>query len=149
MTTDKTSIPLFTKIRNNKKLSWVIKFTQAFVIALILILVFLDIILYSKDEETISELINQLAYGNWFVFSWIWGVLAAHMFFTRKTRAIKNETKAILSILGLTVLVYLSHFFINGDSIITQLVSLTLGVIAGYFIWPQLFDKSQEIEGVS
>ena len=149
MTTDKSSISLFTKIRNNKKISWVIKFTQAFVIALILILVFLDIILYSKEEETISEIISNLAYGNWFVFSWVWGVLAAHMFFTRQSRAVKNETTAILLIIGLTALVYFSHFFINGDSIITQLVFLVLGAVAGFYIWPQLFDAKKKAVNIS
>jgi len=143
MATDKTPTSLFAKIGNNKQLNWVIKFTQIFVISIILILVFLDIILYSKDEETISELISRLAYGNWYVFSWIWGVLAAHMFLTRKTRAIKSETTAILLTIALTVLIYLSSFVLSiGDSIITQIVFLILGGLAGYYIWPQIFDNN-------
>jgi hypothetical protein len=131
-------------LQENKSINKVVRFTQIFVIAITLVLIFLDVFLYSSGETTISQYINELAYGNWFVFSFIWGVLASHMFFTRESRAIKSELISIIAVVALSVLVYFSHYFINGDSILTQLVFLVLGGIAGYFIWPQTFDKQPE-----
>ncbi len=133
-------------LQESKSINKVIRFTQIFVIAITLVLVFLDVFLYSSGETTISQYFNELAYGNWFVFSFLWGVLASHMFFTRESRAINSELVAIITIVVLSVLIYFSHYFINGDSLITQLVFLTLGAIAGYLIWPQTFDKRGKVE---
>lgn len=140
-----TITKLARQLQENRGVNKAMRFTQALIIGLTLFLVFFDMVLYSKEKITISRYINELSYGGWYVFSWVWGVLAAHMFFTRKSRAIEKEWMAIVILLILSILIYLSHFLFEISHYrVTHLVFLVLGAVAGYFIWPQTFDKEKE-----
>ena len=116
--------------------------TQQVVIALIALLVIWDIYLYLNGEETISYVIFVNAKNDLFLISWVWGILAAHLFFTRKAAAWKVPEILGISILVLfSVLLYLLARFIDVEiPEWMHVVLLVGGSITGFFLWPQCSD---------
>lgn len=118
---------------------WVM-FTQKFILVLIGLIIVVDLFLVfnQTDGDTISNVIRDWAYRRFFVLTWIWGVLAGHLFLTRAA-SIFAPPVSILVLLGLTLVLFLVGFFIYKDlvGVPVQLTLLVLGVVAGFLLWPQ------------
>ena len=117
---------------------WVM-FTQKFILVLIAVIIVVDLFLAFNDTEgdTISNVIRDWAYRRFFVLSWVWGVLAGHLFLT-SVGPILSPSAAILVLLGLTLVLFLAGFFYTdlvGAPV--HVVLLVVGAVAGYLLWPQ------------
>lgn len=117
---------------------WIL-FTQKFILVIIGIIIFVDLYLAFNEIEgdTISEVIKEWAYRHFFVLSWVWGVLAGHLFLT-SDKYLFSQPVSILVLLGLTLALLLFGLLTRGVmSVQLQLVLLILGTVAGYLLWPQ------------
>ena len=116
-----------------------IRITQFVVVAVVAILIIWDIYLYTQTDSTISEVIHDNSQRKLFVITWIWGVLASHLFVARKrTSRTVPEIIAILVLVLISVIIMLLGKFIEIE--IPQymhVILLVFGGITGYFLWPQ------------
>ena len=80
---------------------------------------------------------KEWAYRRFFVLSWGWGVLAAHLFLTSESSIFPRQI-SILVLLGFTLALFLAGFFVKGvTNLPLQLILPILGTVAGYLLWPQ------------
>ena len=118
------------------------KYTQLMLIFVIGFLVIWDIYLYWKNESTISRIIFENAKNNLFVITWVWGILAAHLFVARKRESIRiPEIIAIVILILVSIIIFLLGKFIPIQ--IPQymhFIFLTFGGVVGYYLWPQIID---------
>ncbi len=117
---------------------WVM-FTQKFILVLIAVIIVVDLFLAFNDTEgdTISNVLRNWAYQRFFVLTWVWGVLAGHLFLT-SAGPILSPSAAILVLLGLTFVLLLAGFFYTDlIGVPVQVVLLVVGAVAGYLLWPQ------------
>ncbi len=120
-----------------------IVYTQYVVIAITVFLIIWDIFLYRNHHDTISSVIHTNAHDKLFVITWVWGVLAAHLFICRG-----KDAKTIPELTGIVVLLLMALIiFLLGRYIQTplpmwmHLIFLIFGAVTGYYLWPQKIKK--------
>jgi hypothetical protein len=120
--------------------------TQIIIVAIILSLILWDIYLYIDDQkENISIVIRENAKGKLFVITWIWGILSAHLFVSKKEtiRSIPEHIAIIILSLTSIIIFLLGRYIPNEIPQYMQLVFLFFGAIAGYYLWPQTISKAE------
>ncbi len=128
-----------------------VKITQMVVILVAVGLIVYDIFLYVNPDEndTISEVIHVNAVkGKFFVLTWIWGIMSAHLFIARQERFIfVPERIAILLLVLISMLILLLGNYVPFDEknqtlpFYMHIVLLLFGGVCGYFLWPQKLEK--------
>lgn len=118
-----------------------VRITQIVVASVAASLIVWDIYLYMYDT-TISRAIRANATEeNLFVITWIWGILSAHLFVSRKRSSqTVPEFIGIIIIILISLLLFLLGKFIDPNILLPQymhVVLLAFGAISGYFLWPQ------------
>ena len=142
---DKINEKVIIKVENfiNSKIS---RITQLVIILIVLALIMWDIYLYLDDQkENLSEVIRENAKGKMFVITWIWGILSAHLFVSKKERK-RNipEHIAIIILLLMSIIIFLLGKYIpNEIPQYMQLIFLFFGGITGYYLWPQTLSKQE------
>jgi len=136
------------KVKNiiNSKIA---RITQFFIIVIALSLVMWDVYLYLDDQnENISLVIRQSAKGKLFVITWIWGVLSAHLFVSKKeTKRNIPEYIAIIILLLISIIIFLLGRYIPDElPQYMQLIFLLFGAITGYYLWPQTLSKQENMD---
>ncbi|MEM6351037.1 MAG: hypothetical protein AAF766_09755, partial [Cyanobacteria bacterium P01_D01_bin.14] len=114
---------------------WIL-LTQKFILALIGLIIVVDLYLAFNQIEgnTISEVIKEWAYRRFFVLSWVWGVLAGHLFLTSGSPLL-SQPVSILVLLGLTLGLFAAGWLAKGVvGVPLQLGLLVLGTLAGYLL---------------
>lgn len=122
---------------------------QKVIIILFTLIVTLDFIfvLEQSDEfPTISKVIHDNAAQNYFVITWIWGLLTPQLFIVRKPKLLSisllNRAVIVLTLTGiLLILGQIIDFKIGKENEweIRQVVQAVLflgGAITSYFLWP-------------
>lgn len=123
------------------------KYTQWVLILVVIFLIAWDINLYMADQnDTISQIIRFNAKNDLFVITWIWGILSAHLFVSRKEAVKKvSEPVAIGILLLISLIIFLMGKFISVEiPQYFQLILLISGGISGYYLWPQTFIESED-----
>ena len=127
----------------------VIRLVQYILIGLFVFLVIFDIFLAATGNITISEVIKGETEKGFFVLTYLWGVLAINLFFTRKGKKLVHEITGTFIILGLAALIYffkLGPMLINyvgnnpTDIRIAHAISMAFGLLMGYLFWRQDHD---------
>lgn len=123
------------------------KTTQKIIIFFTLFLIIVDVIFYFMGR-TISEDVKHIGDFELVFLPWVWGVLASHLFFTRKKDdVVVNEKIGILILIIIAFLIYLTSSFIPEETPISgypKLFFMIGGMIIGYFLWPQI--KKQQLD---
>lgn len=126
-----------------------IRLVQYLLIGLFVFLVFFDIFLAATGNITISEVIKGETEKGFFVLTYLWGVVAINLFFTRKDKRLVHEITGTFIILVVAALIY---FFKLGPMLISYIgddptdiriahaISMIFGLIMGYFFWRQDHD---------
>ena len=116
---------------------WVL-FTQKFILVIIGVIIVVDLFLAFNETEgdTISNVLRDWAYRQFFVLTWVWGVLAGHLFLTN-ANPIFAPSVSILVLLGLTLVLFLAGFFYKTLGVPVHAALLVVGAVAGYLLWPQ------------
>jgi len=120
--------------------------TQFVIIIIVLSLVMWDIYLYLGDQkENISEVIRANAKGKLFVITWIWGILSAHLFVSKKetSRNIPEHIAIIILLLISIIIFLLGRYIPNEIPQYMQLIFLFFGAITGYYLWPQTLSNPE------
>ncbi len=114
-------------------------------LAIIVIASIADVFWAIRGEGTISSVIRCFSRNHgaiWITF--LWGVLVAHLFFTRNDiihQALPNELVSIILILlfaiALAFLGYNNKEWMRSDLI--QSIIFILGFLFGFVLWPQRF----------
>ncbi len=122
-----------------KKTKKAIRLTQIVIIIICALLLMFNFHLIFGGQEPIGEIINKYAMNKFFVITWIWGILASHLFLTRKEKAKKvPDLTAISMLLMFSVLIFLLGLFIEEPlPWYMHIVLLVFGGVAGFFLWPQ------------
>ena len=120
------------------------RITQIIIVAVIMLLILWDIYLFIDDQkENVSMVIRENAKGKLFVITWIWGLLSAHLFVSKK-ESYRNipEHIAIIILSLISIIIFLLGQYIPKEiPQYMQLIFLFFGAIAGYFLWPQTIMK--------
>lgn len=114
-----------------------IKFTEYFILGVIALIIVVDIILATNGhpEDTISEVIIKEAHGKFSVLTWLWGVLAGHLFLARSVPLL-GRPNSIYLLIALTFLILIAGLF-TSENLVIQVILLLIGGLAGYLLWPQ------------
>lgn len=118
--------------------------TQFVIIIIALLLIMWDAFLYLSDQkENISMVIRENAKGRLFVITWVWGILSAHLFVSKKkTKKYIPEYIAIIILSLISIIIFLLGRYIpNEIPQYMQLIFLFFGAISGYYLWPQSLNK--------
>lgn len=132
---------------DNSLNSKLVKGRQILTIFLVSIIIIWDIYLYLNDEkESLGSLVNENVKGRFFVISWLWGILSAHLFMLRKKDHKRIPEKIAIMILMLfSILLFLLGYFIPSEiPQYLQLLFIIFGAITGYYLWPQTLIKTKE-----
>lgn len=142
---DKLNAKIITKVKNiiNSKIT---RITQLVIILIVLAFIMWDIYLYLDDQkENLSEVIRENAKGKRCIITWVWGILSAHLFVSKKERK-RNipEHIAITILLLISIIIFLLGRYIpNEIPQYMQVVFLFFGAITGYYLWPQTLSKQE------
>jgi uncharacterized membrane protein YfcA len=142
---EKLNEKVIAKVENliNSKIT---RITQFVIIVVVLALIMWDIYLYLDDQkEIISEVIRENAKGKMFVITWVWGILSAHLFVSKKKRK-RNipEHIAITILLLMSIIIFLLGRYIpNEIPQYMQVIFLLFRAITGYYLWPQTLSKQK------
>ncbi len=121
------------------------RYTQIVVIAVISFLIILDFYLFISDKATVSETIRDNANNQLFVITWVWGILAAHLFVCRPKDSNKiPELLGIAILLIISVIIFLLGKYVNVP--IPQymhIILLALGGVSGYYFWAQEIEEDK------
>ena len=136
---------VITKAENfiNSKITQI---TQLLIIIIVLALIMWDIYLYLDDQkENLSEMIRENAKGKMFVITWVWGILSAHLFVSKRERKSNiPEHIAITILLLISIIIFLLGRYIpNEIPQYMQVVFLFFGAITGSYLWPQTLSKQE------
>ena len=123
-----------------------VQLTQYVVVITAFGLIVYDIYLYA-NKSTISEVMHANSVrGQYFVLTWLWGVLSGHLFLARDARAkTVPEGIAILILVLISTIIFSLGFFVpvpeKGESLNLEMhvMLLSIGTICGYLLWPQKF----------
>ena len=124
-----------------------IKKVQYVLIGLFLIVVALDVYLAldNEDNNTISNVIQSKTDNGLFILTYLWGAVAANLFFIRFKKPWINNIMGSIIVIAIALIIGIydleakvSDYALNkGYDFSIYFVSMTFGVIIGIIFWQQ------------